>query len=96
MGLTLISKPPLPKTKKIAQEASAGSGSTLIGVEHEVIDKDSEDFLEYRLELKQYVTDKSKYNDKIQKCFSMIIGQCNPAVMHNLEAEESFADIKEK
>ena len=95
VGLSLLTKPRPPMVKKVIQEPTAGPDSKLQGVEKEVIDKDSEDFLEYQLELKQYVTDKAKYNDDIQICFNLIMGQCSPSVEQNLEADESFAQLKE-
>ena len=42
VGFTIITKPTPPKVKEIVQVASAETGSTLTGVEKEVIDKDSE------------------------------------------------------
>ena len=80
VGLSLLTKPSPLKTKKIVQVPTVGDQSILIGVEKEAIDTDSEDFLEYQLELKQYVSDNSRYNSDLQKCFSMIMGQCSPAV----------------
>ena len=95
VGLALLTKPKAPKVKKIVQVGSIGDNSVLTGEEKEVVDTDSENFLEYQLQLKQYVSDKSKYTDDLQKCFSMIIGQCSPAVEQNLEADDSYAAIKE-
>ena len=94
VGMAMLTKPSPPMIKKIIQLATVGQDSKMEGVEKTVIDVGSEDFLEYQIELKQYVSDKTKYNDDIQKCFSLIIGQCSPAVEQNLEAEDTFDDMK--
>ena len=94
VGLELLIKPTPPKVEKIVQEPTAGDASVMKGVKKEVIDTDSEDYLEYSLELKNYVSEKAKYNDNLQQCFSMIISQCSPAVEQNLEAEDTYANIK--
>ena len=96
VGLDLHNKPSAPMTTKIVQEATPGADSKMIGVKRLLIDKESEDYLEYQVELKQYVTDKTKYRDDIHKCFNIIMGQYSPAVEQNLEAEEVFEDLKSK
>ena len=78
----------------MVHEATPGADSIIIGVEKTVVEKDSEEFLEYQVELKQYITDKTSYRDDIHKCFNIIMGQCSPAVEQNLEAEETFNDLK--
>ena len=60
------------------------------------MDKDSEDYLEYQVELKQYMTDKIKYRDDVHKWFNIIVGKCSPTVEQYLEAEETFNDFKSK
>ena len=66
------------------------------GVGKTVVDKESEDYLEYQVELKQFIVDKAKFRDDIHKCFNIIMGQCSPAVEQNLEAEEVFEELKNK
>ena len=62
----------------------------MIGVKREVIDKESEAYLEYQLELKQCIFNRSQYRSDLQQCFSMILKQCSPAVERNLEGDESY------
>ena len=68
----------------------------MVEVEKTVVDKESEDYLEYQVELKQFIVDKAKFRDDIHKCFYIIMGQCSPAVEQNLEAEEVFEELKNK
>lgn len=68
----------------------------LRGIKQEVVDKNSEQYLEYQMKLKQSIADKFKYKDYLQKCFSIIMGQCSPSVEQNVEADEIFYNIKEK
>ena len=65
-GLNLLTKPTAPKMKKIIQEATIGINSVLIGKEVEVLDKDSEAYVEYQLYLKQYLSDVTKFNSDIE------------------------------
>ena len=71
-----------------------GADSKLVGVSMTVIEKDSEDYLEYQVELKQYITDKSKYRESVHKCFNIIIGQCSRSMEQNLEADDIFKGLK--
>ena len=96
VGLSLLCKPTAPTTQKVVQEATPGDNSMFVGVERTIIDKDSEEYLEYQVELKQYITDKTKYRDDMHKCFNIVMGQCSPAVEQNLEAEETFSNLKNK
>ena len=96
VGLGLLTRPTPPKIKKIVQEPTPGDSSVMRGVEREVIDRDSDDFFEYQEELKRYVSDKARYVKDMQNCFSIIIGQCSPAVEQNLESEDTFKDIKNR
>ena len=93
-GLTLITRPTAPTVKKIVQEATKGKDSKMVGVEKEVLDRDSDKFYEYQEEMKRYVSDKTHYNRDMQNCFHVIIGQCSPAILQNLESEETYDDIK--
>lgn len=68
----------------------------MTGVEREVIDKDSETFLEYQMELRQCISDKMKYKEDIQKCSDIIIGQCSSSVEQNLELDDKYIKIKER
>ena len=52
MGLALLTKSIALMVIKIMQQATLGVNSTLIGVEKQVIDKNSKDYLEYQFELK--------------------------------------------
>lgn len=60
------------------------------------MDKDSEDYLEYQVELNQYIADKTKQRDDMHKCFNIIIEQCIFAVEQNLEAEETSEESQNK
>ena len=70
----LLNKPAAPTTTRVVQEVMPGYNSTFTGVERTIIDKDSEDYLEYQVELKQYITDKIKYRDDLHKCFNIVMG----------------------
>ena len=50
--ISLRLKPIAPKKMVVVQEVLLGVGSVLTGVQHKIIDKDSEDYLEYQVELK--------------------------------------------
>ena len=80
--------------QKVVQEATLGDDSKLIDVTKNVIDKDGEDYMMYQINLKQYVSDLTKYNDNMEKWYSVIIGQCSPAIEQELEAHDSFLTIK--
>ena len=71
-------------TIKIVQEATPGADSNLVGVAKLVVDKHSKDYLQYQVELKQYITDKTQYRDDMHKCFNIIMRQCSTAVEQNL------------
>ena len=45
-----------------------------------ILDKDSDAYMTYQLELKQYLRDIYKYRNNLEKCFSVIYGQCNPSM----------------
>jgi len=51
-------------------------------------------FFEYQHELKKYIDNKAKYHEDIQKCFTIIIGQCSPDIEQLLTTEESYDTIK--
>ena len=79
---------------KVVQEATVGEGSTLRGVTKRVINKNGEDCIIYQIKLKQYTGDLSKYVDSLEKCFSEIMGQCNPGMEQALETEPDYASVK--
>ena len=56
MGLALRTKPSVPTIIKIVQEITVGGDRKIKGVNKLIIDKNSEDYLEYQVELKQYIT----------------------------------------
>ena len=90
----MLVSPTIPVINKVVQEATVGKGSKLVGKVKSVIDKDVEAFITYQIMLKQYLGDISKYNDSLEKCFSIIIGQCSPAMEQSLTANAKFAAIK--
>ena len=75
-GINLLIKPRPPMINKVVQFATMGEDSVLVGREVSVIDKDCEEYIEYQLYLKQYMTDLTKFNDNLEKCYSLLIGQC--------------------
>ena len=52
VGLALPTKPTASTIKKVVQEVTPGDNSKFVGIKRIVIDKDSEDYLEYQVELK--------------------------------------------
>ena len=66
------------------------------GVERDVLDREGIDFVEYQIDLKQYKSDKTIYNENLQKCFTIIMGQCSPSMEPALESEVMFEGMKEK
>jgi len=70
---TLVKLRP-PMILKVVQEATLGASSVMNGVSKMVIDKDGEDYMMYQVNLKQYASDLTKYNDDLEKCYSVIIG----------------------
>ena len=80
VGLALLKKPTASKTKVKVEEEDPNDATKKIMVEKEIVDKDSEDFYEYTHELKKYVDNKLKYDDDIQRCFTIIMGQCSPDI----------------
>lgn len=48
----------------------------------------------YQINLKQYVNDMSKYDNNLEKCYSIIIGQCSLAIKQDLEADRSFLPVE--
>ena len=65
-GRSMLTKPNAPMKDKIVQVATIGEDSKLVGEVQRVIDKDGEDFITYQIELKQYLTDISKYNENLE------------------------------
>ena len=91
--ITLV-KPTPPIIDKVVQEATLGECIKVMGVLRSVIDKNGEDYVMYHIRLKQHVSDLSKYEDNLEKYFSVIIGQCSPAIEQIFEGDESFMAIK--
>ena len=60
----------------------------MMGKEVTCIDKDGEEFAEYSLYFKQYMTDVTDFNADLVKCYSIIIGQCNPSMGQALTGEK--------
>ena len=81
--------------RKVVQVASAGDNSQLTGVVMKVLDRDGIDFVEYQIDLKQCMSDKTKFNEDLQKCFTIIMGQCSPSMEQALDSETSFKAMKE-
>ena len=94
VGLVLLTRPTPTTTKNIVQETTVGDGRKLVGVGKEAIDRDSDKFFEYQVEMKQYVSDKTRYKYDLQNYFNVILGQCSPAVLQNLESEDAYDDVK--
>jgi len=93
VGEALLIRPTSPKVIKIIQEATKDADSKMVGVEKEVIDKESDDFFEYQEEMIRYVSDKTRYKRDIQNCFNAILGQCSPAVLQDLQSEDTYNNI---
>ena len=81
-------------TTMIKQFATAGDDSQMIGREVSVMDRDSEAFYEYQLKLKQYLSDINKYEETLETCYSILLGQCSPAVEQALEGNKTFQSIR--
>ena len=94
VGRNTIVKPKPPMISKIIQEATEGEDSRMMGIMKTVIDKDGEEYIMYQMQLKQYVSDLARYEDNLEKCYSVIIGQCSPSIEQDLEADASFLTIK--
>ena len=95
-GTNLLTKPKAPMTTKVVQVATIGEDSKMVGKEVVVIDKDGEEYVEYQINLKQYMTDLNKFNSDLIKIFSLLIGQCSPSMEQSLAGEKEFSIIKEK
>ena len=93
--LSLLSKPKAPMVIKVIQVVTIREDSKIMGKEVTFIDKDGEAYSEYSLYLKQYMTDLTKFNSDLEKAFSIIIGQCSPAMEQSLAGEKEFKNIKE-
>ena len=80
MGLTLLVKQLAPKkTVKLTIPDPNDTSKIIIDIVVQV-DKDSEEFYEYQHELKKDIDNKNKYKDNMQKCFTIIYGQCSPDI----------------
>ena len=95
MGLGLLTRPVAPKKTIMSSVIDPDDPSEMIEVPTIQIDKDDEDFYEYQHELKKYIENKAKYHENIQKCFTIIIGQCSPDIEQLLTSEETFDSLKE-
>ena len=94
IGRNTIVKPNPPMVIKNFQEATLGEDSKMKGVAKRVIDKDGEDYAIYQIKLKKYINDLSKYDENLEKCYSVIIGQCSSAIEQTLEGDDKFMSIK--
>jgi len=92
----MIHKPDSPMIRKIVYEATVGDNSAIRGIEKDVLDREDIDDVEYQIELKQYKSDKKIYKENLQKCFTIIMGQCSPSMERALESEVMCKDMKEK
>ena len=95
-GSKMLKKPVAPMVDKVIQEATLGSDSKLVGKLVKVLDKDGEDFVTYQIQLKQYIGDLAKYTDNLEKCFSVILGQCSPAMEQSLESDTKYKTVKQE
>merc|ERR1740124_1955217 len=94
VGRSKLVKPKPPMINKVIQEATEGEDIKIIGVVRSVIDKDGKEYMMYQVNLKQYVSDLAIYDDNLERCYSVIIGQCSPTIEQDLEANDSFLPIK--
>ena len=90
VGINMLVKPSPPMTTRIVQEASIGDNSVLTGVRRDVLDKNGVNFVEYQIDLKQYLSGKTKYTENLQKCFTTIMGQYSPLMKQALVAESTL------
>ena len=67
VGRKTLNKPQPPRIEKVVQEATLGEGSIMKDVVNMVINKDGEDYMMYQINLKQYMSDLIKYEDKPRK-----------------------------
>ena len=95
-GLSMLIKPSAPMKDKVIQVATEGDDSILKGEVKSVVDKDGEEFIMYQIQLKQYLADASKYNENLERCFGIIMGQCSPSMEQSLMANENFVELKSK
>jgi len=92
----MIHKPDPPIIRKIVQEATVRDNTVVRYVERGVLDREGIDFVEYQIDLKQYKSDKTIYNENLQKCFTIIMGKYSPSMEQALDLEVMFKGMKEK
>ena len=95
-GINILVKPKSPMTTKIIQFTTVGENSILEGREVNVVDKDCEEFTEYQINLKQYISDVENFHSDLEKCFSLLPGQCSPSMEQTLAGEKDYQTIKEQ
>ena len=83
-------------TTKVIQIASVGTNSTFTGKDVTVIDMDCEEYAEYQIYFKQYMSDITIFNDNLEKYFNLLLDQCSPSMEQSLAGEKEYEKIKEK
>lgn len=86
----MLTRPTPPMVDKVVQMAMVGDYNKLMGQLQRVLDKEQKYFLTYQIGLKHYLGYISKYNDNIEKCFSVIMGQCSIVMEQSLDADEDL------
>ena len=82
-------------TSKVIQFVTVGENSVLEGREVNVVDKDCEEFTDYQMNLKQYISDVANFHSGLEKCFSLLLGQCSLSMKQTLAGEKDSWTIKE-
>ena len=82
-------------TTKAIQIASVGTNSTFTAKEVTVIDRECEEYAEYQIYLKQYISDITMFNDNLEKYFSLLLDQCSPSMEQSLAGGKKYEKIKE-
>ena len=86
-GKNLLTKPNAPKKKDI-QVATVGEYIILVGRVVSVVDKNYKEYDKYIIQLKQYTWDLAIFNSELEKCFSLLTGQCSPSMEKFLSGEK--------
>ena len=91
----MLVKPSAPKKTIVVEAKNSNDAIREINFDREAVDKYSEDFFDYQHELKNHIDNKTMYNDDLQRCFIIIMGQYSPDIEQLLKAEKIFATIKQ-
>ena len=78
----------------MVQEAILGNNNKMIVVTQIFIDKDGGEYMTYHINLKQYVINPIKYDNNLEKFYSVIIRKYSPLIEQDFEADDSFLAIK--